>query len=247
MNLLITLIVGLFIMIGTFLAFRTKKNKSILKFSICIAFSVLIILALFGLLPESVSLLTRGSTVLGYISLLISIVLGFSVLKVLDLFIPHHNHNHKQDKNHHKNLYHIGLVGTFALIIHNFIEGAALYNTLVVDRASGLMMGLGVGIHNVPLGMFIATALFRGNKNKMKTITITLLIALSMFFGGLFSHLVVISEFFEGTLLAITFGMIMYIALFELLPHIKEIKKKELKIIGLSLGAIIMIISHIFH
>ena len=247
MNLFITLIAGLFVLVGTFFAFYTKKNKSMLSFSICIAFSILIILGLFELLPESFELLTLNSTALGIISLIIAISIGYVVLKLLDMFIPHHEHNHKHDKDHHKNLHHVGLVGAIALIIHNLIEGAALYNALNINLGSGLMMGLAIAIHNIPLGMFVAASLYKSTKNKGKVLVISLLIALSMFLGGILSHLIPMGEFLEGILLAITFGMIMYIALFELFPHIKEMKKKRLRMTGLVFGIIIMVVSMMIH
>ena len=104
-------------------------------------------------------------------------------------------------------------------------------------------MCIGIGIHNIPLGMVIASTFYKKNKSKLKTFLITLLISLSTFAGGIIAYIYVMNELLEGILLAVTLGMIIYITIFELLSQIKEIKNKKIVIIGITLGIILMIIS----
>jgi len=247
MNLLITLGIGLFIIIGTLLALFTKNNKNIINFSICIAFGVLLTLGLFEILPESYDILTFSMRFpFNFITLIIGCVVGFSLLRLLDYFVPHHEHDHKKDKDHNLNIYHVGIITSVALVLHNIIEGITLYNTLKLHFDAGIMMAIGIGLHNIPLGMMIAFSFYKRTKNVTKTLLISLFISLSTFIGGLLGYLFLVHETVEGTLLAVTLGMIIYITLFELLQHIKEMKNKRLKIIGIAIGILILVISRLF-
>ena len=53
MELVFTLLVGLFIVLGTVIVFFTNQNKNFVNFSISMAFGVMVALGLFELLPES--------------------------------------------------------------------------------------------------------------------------------------------------------------------------------------------------
>ena len=64
-----------------------------------------------------------------------------------------------------ENLIHIGLVTSVALILHNIIEGMAIYSSVLSDKSLGLAMTIGIGFHNIPLGMVIAGAFYQSNEN----------------------------------------------------------------------------------
>ena len=105
-------------------------------------------------------------------------------------------------------------------------------------------MTLGVGLHNIPLGMVITSIFYESTKSKHKTILISLFISLTTFIGGLLMFITKgITPLTEGILLSITLGMIIYITFFELFPEIKEIQNKKLSILGILSGIIILIIS----
>lgn len=247
MRLFITLLVGLFTVVGSMLVFFTKNNKKFINFSICLAFGVMITLGVLELLPESYELITAHiNTPYNIMMLLLCIGVGIMVLKTLDSFVPDHNHDHKHDKEHKLNLFHIGIISSIALVLHNIIEGITLYSALVMSLNSGIMMGLAIGIHNIPLGMVISSTFYKKTSSKVKTVIISTIISLSTFVGGLLAYICsgyVMSELLEGILLAVTLGMIIYITVFELLAQIKEIKNKKFSIGVILIGIIVMLIS----
>lgn len=247
MKLVITLLVGLFTVVGSLLVFLSKNNKKFIQFSICLAFGVIVALGILELLPESYELITAYiNKPYNVLMLLLCVIIGVTILKTLDNFVPDHNHDHKHDKGHKLNLFHIGIISSIALILHNVIEGITLYSTLVMSLNSGLMMGLAIGIHNIPLGMVIASTFYKRTNSKIKTVLISTIISLSTFVGGFLAYVCsgyVMSELMEGILLAITLGMIIYITCFELLMQIKEIKNKNFSIGVIILGIIVMLIS----
>ena len=57
MSILITLLVGLFTLLGSVIVITTNNSKKIVDFSISIGFGVLIALILLGIFPESLELI----------------------------------------------------------------------------------------------------------------------------------------------------------------------------------------------
>lgn len=242
-GLLFTLLLGFFILIGTCIVFLTKNNDKFIQFSLSLALGVMVTLVGVDLLPEVIEIM-QESLGNGY-SLLIAIIfilIGMGGLKLLDKFIPDHDEDGELDND---NLHHIGIVSSIALILHNIIEGMAIYSTFVSSFKLGLMICVGVGLHNIPLGMVIASTFYKYNNSKKKTVLISILISLSTFLGGLIMYLLsaFISELLLGILLSITLGMVLYIIIFELLPHVIESKYKRISISGCLLGIVLMLIS----
>lgn len=242
-GLLVTFLLGLFILIGAFVAFLANKKQKITEFSLGLAFSVIVMLIILDLIPEIIEHL--GLT---YIWLfLIFVILGYGLLRLLDQFVPdHHEHNKMTKKEENDNLAHIGVVSSIALIIHNIVEGMAVYSTVLTNVTTGLMLAIGIGFHNLPLGMVIATTFYQGNQNTTKGWLILGVVTLSTLVGGFFSLLLnnqMLPEWVLGSLLSLTLGMLLFILFSELLPRIKKTKYKKERNLGLMLGVIIMLIS----
>lgn len=243
MELLLTLLVGLLILLGSSFAFIFKNDKRFIDFSISLGFGVMISLILFELIPEVIELLSIEKNIVSTIFLtIIFIAIGIIILKILDLFIPDHD-----TKSVSNNLYHIAIITSVSLIIHNILEGMAVYSSLVNSMKMGIFVCVGVGVHNIVLGMVITSFFYKFNKDKKKTLLIMLGVSLSTFFGGIIGLLIGnTNELIEGIILAITLGMLIYITIFELLPHIIHSKNKKDSILGIIIGIIILIISLLF-
>lgn len=242
MSLLITLVVGLFTLLGSIIVILTNNSKKIVDFSISIGFGVLFTLILMELLPESIELInTKYELLPSILILIILVLLGVVILKLLDKFIPDHDTHTKN------NLIHVGLITSVALFIHNYLEGMAIYTSIDTSLKFGSLLGLGVALHNIPLGMSVASFFY--SKGKLKSLLISLVVSLSTFLGGLtlviFNDFI-INEFTRGIILSITLGMLVYIVMFELLPHILENKNKKSSIIGILVGVSILLISTLF-
>lgn len=247
--LILTILVGLFILVGSIIGIVFKNNKKIMDLSISVAFGVIITLIAVELVPEIMDImidyLDKGKGIT--IAILLAF-LGFIILQQLDMFIPHHeaeNHKHKH-KCHDEHLKHIGIITSITLILHNIIEGMGIYITTVTDVKMGLIMCIGVGLHNLPMGLVITSTLFN-EYSKKKIIIISLIVSLSTALGGLFILLSGIqSELIMGLLLSVTLGMLIYIAFCELLEQVIKMEDKKMNIIGIASGIIILLVSLIF-
>lgn len=123
----------------------------------------------------------------------------------------------------------------------------AIYTSLDTSLKFGTLLGIGVALHNIPLGMSITSFFY--NKGKSKALLLSLIVSLSTFLGGLTITIFngfIINDFIRGIILSLTLGMLVYIVVFELLPHIIENKNKKMSIIGISTGIIILLISKLF-
>lgn len=248
--LFLTFISGLFIVLGSLIVYITKNNDKFVHFAISMAFGVMIMLIGLELFPEVIEVFNEHfDGVIGYIFLGVVVLLGVGILKILDLFIPDHEHHNTTKQEELDNLYHIGIVSSVALILHNIIEGMSIYGVATTSLEMGMMMTLGVGFHNIPMGIVITSMFNRSiDKKKTKFIVALFCVSLSTLFGGMMMMFLssFISELFVGVLLGLTLGMLLYILLFELLPEMLETKDKSLSLVGIIIGVCIFCISMLF-
>ena len=238
--LFITFLLGFFIIIGVIIAFFLKKQKKVLDFIFAFALSILTMLILTDLLGHTIEHLGIKHI---YLFILFA-CLGLLIFKIIDDFVPEHEDAKMTKKEEKKNIVHIGVLATIALIIHNFVEGMAIYLTSANDINLGIMMALGVGLHNIPLGIIITTTL-NSDKNTGKYLFCINSLFISSFLGGLLLYLLninTVSDIVIGSLLALTIGMLLYIIIFELYPKVKKTTNKKITIIGLVAGVIIALI-----
>lgn len=249
--LFLTLIAGLFIVFGSLIVLVTKNNEKFIHFAISMAFGVIVSLIGLELLPETREVLCDYfGNKLGYFILILCIVVGAGLLKILDLFVPHHEQQGHSKKAEFDNLYHIGVVSSVALILHNIIEGMSIYGVASTSLEIGMLMTFGVGLHNIPMGIVITSMFNHSIKDKRsKFIFILIGISLSTLLGGLLMMFLskFISDLFVGILLGITLGMLLYILLFELLHEIVEYKNKKVSFVGIVVGILIFVLSMFLH
>lgn len=255
-GLLLTLFAGLFILIGSFLGVYSKNSKKVTDISICLAFGVIIGLIVFELGPDAFTILNEElELVRGICALVILVLMGIVILKILDAFVPnheheeHHDHEHLNDDCYNNHLCHLGLISSIAIVIHNVIEGAGLYLIAKGNTSTGILMCLGIGLHNIPMGLVITTSLINSNLKKKMIIILEAILVLSSFLGGLFMFsLTGINKLVEGILLGIMLGMLLYIAIFELAHQVYHIKDKILSrmciLLGISILVSSILISH---
>lgn len=243
MALSITFLLGIFIIAGAAIARSTKDSELIEQLSISIAFGTMSALAVLELLPESMEHLESGNIVI----LVVCVLAGIALLKLLDHFIPDHDNAHGFDHEYTtENVIHIGIMSSVAIILHNIIEGMAVFSMAEKSVSVGLLIALGVGLHNIPMGMVIYSTLSR--EKRSRKLAFLMAAALSTFAGGVIMKLLwfMIDDFVIGILIALTLGMIIYIVVFELLVHLMHSKHKLLSLAGAAAGVAIILISSLF-
>lgn len=249
MGLLVTFILGIFILIGVFVIKLSKNKKIVEQLSISIALGTMTSIVCTELIPEVFETFKTDRFINTILIVLIFTFLGIIILKILDKFIPDHDDVHSLDHNcSNENLIHIGVVSSLAIVLHNIIEGMAVYSITSESLKLGILVALGVGLHNIPMGMIISSTLNSSKKDNKKNIFILSAVTISTFIGGILMMLInnILNEFVIGILICITLGMLIYIIIFELIPHLMHSKNKLLSIFGIIIGILIIVISGMF-
>ncbi len=230
---IITLLTGLSFFVGYLITKIIKDDRKLSVFAVGFAFSIMLGLCFFDMLPECLEMENKPL-------MLFCMVGGVVLLKVLDIFIPDHEHTHEKD-----HIEHIGIISSFALFLHNAIEGTAIYTTSTSNIKIGALMALGVACHNIPLGIQTSSLV----RNKKERFVLLMILAFSSILGVLMINMfnVVISEQITQILICISFGMLMYISVFELLCEVKENIKNRNLLYGLLLGLIVVFLGLFIH
>lgn len=242
-GIILTLVSGIFFLIGGLIFLKIKNKEKLESFSVAVALIIMVNLIFIDIGPEIIELLEDTSKVKSAILVLFFSILGFILLKVLDFFIPDHHHEHHDNEKNHKehisHIHHIGTLTIISLIIHNILEGFAIFGLTTNNLKIGIFASISVALHNIPLGTHIFSSIDIKH-NKMLILCLTL----SSLVGGLIFLIIGdLSAILLASITSIALGMIVYIALLELLPEvISNIKKKE-TILGLILGVLLLVIS----
>lgn len=233
----LSLLMGISFLVGFYLS-RKVKGKKMAYFSIAMAFVIFVAVIVCDIIPEICEL----STMYLHICIVIcGLIIGIDALLLLDLFIPHHDHEHKHNDEskaeHKKHLYHIALLTFFSVLIHNVFEGIAYYTIAKSSVKSALAISGGIALHNIPLGIEMSY-LFQDRKDKNVFKVFVLVISgtigalIGLFIGNISLEINLI-------ILSITCGMMLYTGLYELgIETFKDRKEKGI-LEGILVGAII--------
>lgn len=235
--LLLSLLMGLSFIVGLVLS-KTIKAKWLTYFATALAFVIIIAVLTTDIIPE----IMEGCDSYPSIWLVIcGQFVGIFILKIIDIFLPHHHHEHVHNddnkKEHKEHLYHIGMLTFVSVIIHNILEGIAFYLVGKTSIKAALLMAGGIALHNVPLGIEISTFF---EKSKTSDFIKPLTLVLSGTVGALIGFLVGdLSNTINLIILSITCGMMLYLGFLELGVETFNERKEKGIIEGLLAGAII--------
>lgn len=248
MGLLITFSLGIFIMIGALIVRSVKNRGMIEQISVAVACGTMAALLLLDLLPEAMENLKVDNVIV----VLLFAFLGIGILWALDYFMPEHEQVHGADNHRHEHkstdvdVIHVGVVSSIAVMIHNLIEGMAVYSMATESLKVGILIAFGVGLHNIPMGMIIYITL--KNEKRSKRMLLLFAVAVSTFIGGLMMRWLwfAITSFMIGALISMTAGMLVYIILFELVPYLVRAENRLLSVCGVLTGVAVIILSGFF-
>lgn len=241
MPFLLTTIAGLSTMIGTFLIFVSKKKSDfVILGSLSFAAAVMITVSFTDLIPESFSMLSlQFQTFPTLLILLIFLNLGVILSFTIDKYLPDTSSN---------GLYRVGLISMLAIILHNIPEGIATFMAGNTDIALGITLTIAIALHNIPEGISISVPIYYATGSKLKALFYTFISGVSELLGAVLTYLFLqplISNAVMGCLFALIAGIMLHIALYELLPTSFKYQYRKLTIIFFIIGITFMIMSHL--
>ena len=150
----------------------------------------------------------------------------------------------KKENLKNNTLLKTGIVVGIGLAIHNFPEGLAIGSGFEASIKLGYAVALAILLHDIPEGISMAVPMKSGGMSKTKAVILTLLSGVTTGIGAFFGALVGgVSNSIIGICLAFAAGAMLYIVSGELIPESNKIYKGRIGSIGNILGFIIGIIS----
>ena len=241
--LVLTTLAGLSTTIGSFIGLLAKKeNPRFMSFVLGFTAGVMIGISFFELLPS-------GFQELGFLKASIAFVGGFIFIFLIDTFIPHEylgekERNTKEDQD--KKLLRTGMFTALGIAIHNFPEGMATFYSTILDTRIGIAIAVAIAIHNIPEGIAVSAPIYKATGSKKKAFLYSFLSGVAEPVGAILTAFVLypfLNPVILGYILSAIAGLMVFLAVDELLPVSKSLNHSHLPIISFIFGLIVMIAS----
>lgn len=248
--LLLSLGAGLSTLLGALIVYSAnRKNEKLLSVSLGFAAGVMLSVSFTDLLPNAVNLLGEDSGArLGTVWSVLFLAVGLFLAASLDRFVPHQEYDEAQGEKPHQDLFRVGFVSMLAIGLHNFPEGIATFMAAYEDAGLGTSIALAIAMHNIPEGITVALPVYFATGSRLKAFYYTLLSGFSEPLGALFAFLVLqplITPFLLGAIFAALTGIMLYIAIEELIPSSRQYGYDRPALIATFTGICLMPLTHV--
>ncbi len=257
---MLTLFAGLSTGIGSAIAFFTKKtNETFLSVALGFSAGVMIYLSFIEIFPKAYESLSEATDGGAYIITTAAFFGGVGITMVIDRLVPDVANPHEPkdvedmvnpeeaDREHkEKALMRMGLFTALAIALHNFPEGLATFIAALENPALGVSIAIAIAIHNIPEGIAVSVPIYYATGSRLKAFIYSFLSGLAEPFGALIGFFVLtifMSDLTFGIIFAGVGGIMVYIALDELLPTAEKYGRHHLVIYGLIAGMALMAFS----
>ena len=123
-----------------------------------------------------------------------------------------------------KNLSRVSLATCLAVTVHNFPEGLVTFVSTAAEAKLGILVGMAVALHNLPLGVSVGLPVYKATDSALKAIIWASVCGLSSLVGALFGLILVVSSgglhtYTSGVMFAFVIGVMLWTAFKELIPE----------------------------
>ncbi len=236
----LALLSGMTTIIGVALAYLCKKRCAILVVGIGFAAGIMVCVSIFELIPEAVS--SEGT-----LPVVIILAVAVVVTAMANFFIPHRHLVSETGPKRSHMLVSSAYLLAIGLILHDFPEGFAMANSYIAAPSLGILVAIAIALHNIPEEFAMAMPLILAGRSKKTVYRFAFFSGLAEPAGALAGLL--IAELFvglNGFFLAFAAGVMIYVALHELLPMARRYGRPGLLLMGLALSGVLFYILHSF-
>jgi len=231
--LVVSLLAGLATSIGGLLAMhRRTLEREYLAVSLAFAAGAMLLVSFMEILPLGVDAMLetqppRAAQAIVYLAFFG----GIGMVLAIDRFLPSSLNPSEiegreaamteRDASHNLHLLRSGVLVGLVLALHNFPEGMATFFTTYQQPSIGITLAVAIAIHNVPEGIAVAAPVFAATKSRRKALWWATLSGLTEPLGGLIAAALiawVVPASFFGVFYGVVAGMMVFLALDELLP-----------------------------
>jgi len=240
--LLLTAAAGLSTTIGSVLGLVLQKpGPRFMSFVLGFSAGVMIMVSFVELLQGSIEYI-------GFLQANMGFFAGIIIMFLIDYFIPHEyigQRDFRQTQSNGK-LLRAGLLVALGIGIHNFPEGMATFAGALQDVRLGGAIAVAIAIHNIPEGLAVSAPVYAATKSRRKAFLWSFLSGLAEPLGAALAA-AILFQFLTpnvlGWILAAVAGIMVFIALDELIPLSKSFGQEHLPIVGVIAGMVVMVIS----
>ena len=246
----LTLFAGLATGIGSIISlFANRTNKKFLSYALGFSAGIMLYISFVEMFTKAQEYLCeRFGAINGVWFACTAFFLGMVLIMAIDNLIPSPESDLTASKSGHHDaqLQRMGILMALAIAIHNFPEGLATFTSTLDDVSLGSAIAAAIAIHNIPEGIVTAAPIYYATGNKKRAFYISVLSGLTEPLGALVGYLI-LKPFLNDTAYGIIFGLIagimVYIAIEELIPMAREYDKGNSMIFGATAGMVIMAVS----
>jgi len=259
----LTLIAGIATGAGSLVVLFSKiTNTKFLSSCLSFAAGVMLYIAFAEILLEAFEDLkdVHGDEI-GYLIATAAFFAGILIMAAIDKFIPQDDEvvdlktpdtkDKKQESlgiKNEKELKRTGIMSAIAIAVHNFPEGIITFIAAVHDPAMGIAIAIAIIIHNIPEAIAMAAPIYYATGSKAKAFLISLGAGLVQPVGALVAWLLLQNIFDNiesafGVVFAVVAGIMVFVAIHQLLPAAHKFGKHHLVMKWLFAGMAVMAVS----
>ena len=174
------------------------------------------------------------------ISIVIGVIIGLVMMIFCDIIVDKKFNTSKKFKGESNNLLKTGIIVSLGLAIHNFPEGLAIGSGLEASIKLGISLAIAICLHDIPEGISMAIPMKNGGMKASKVIFYVILSGITTGIGAFFGAIIgQISEEVISICLSFAAGAMLYIVSGELIPESNKLYSGKTTAIGNMLGFII--------
>lgn len=253
---LLTFFAGLCTGVGSLIAFFAKKtNKKFLSVSLGFSAGVMVYVSLIEIFQKAKrALVAELGELNGSWATVAAFFGGILFIALINRLLPEEKANEDakeilsdvEEKENAKKLLRMGLFTALAIAIHNFPEGLATFISAMQDPGIAIPIVVAISIHNIPEGIAVSVPIYQATGSGKKAFWYSFLSGLAEPVGaiiGWFILMPVMNDVVFGVIFAAVAGIMVFIAVDDLLPTAHECGEPHLPIRGLIVGMAVMALS----
>lgn len=192
-----------------------------------------------------VELVPTAITSIGWPATTLAVALGAAIYALIDRAIPH-DYVGQFDRSglpFLRRVRRVGALSAIGIVLHNVPEGVVTFTGALEDLSLGIAIGVAVAVHNVPEGVAVTAPIMAATGRRPTALGWALAAGLSEPAGALLAATGLGSATTPtvlGATLAGVGGLMLAIALDELLPQSTFLRQPRATVLGVLSGAAVM-------
>lgn len=249
----ITIAAGMATVLGSVLVFLSKTpNPRMLSFGLAFAGGAMVYVSLTEIFSKSQQAFASAyGQSGGFAAATAAFLAGLSAIALIDHLVPNPHdtldaHDPRFQEKSRSHIARVGLMTAFAITAHNFPEGLATFFATLENPAVGAPLALAIAVHNIPEGISIAAPVYFATRNKALTVAACLVSGLAEPLGAALGYLILrpfLSDAVFGAVFGLIAGVMVFLALDELLPAAKRYSDGHETVYGLTSGMAVIALS----